>query len=326
MGPLSSSAAYGPPPAPRRHRRSGVVGPLVLIFIGSVFLLQNTGYLPPNAWQNLWRLWPVILVLAGIELLLGNRVPWPVVALLGALVLVGGTLALGLSMAPSTTSGAVDRSTSTDLGGATQAAVTVRFGAGELNMGPLVSPRPDQLAVMDYSGPAELTPEPRYVPTVGGIGRLEYQLSARTGGGPSFVPFVGGSSDALHMDLNLNPTVPIASLNVQMGATNAHLDLSNLKVASMDVSLGAASAWLRLPEAAGLTTAHISGGAATISIEVPQGVGAQIRHSGGLETVDIDQDRFPLVSEGLYKSPGYDTATNKVDLTLETGLTTIEVN
>ena len=162
MGPLSSSAAYGPPPAPQRRRRGGVVGPLVLIFIGSVFLLQNTGYLPPNAWQNLWRLWPVILVLAGIELLLANRAPWPVMALLGALVLVGGTLALGLSMAPGAAASAVERSSATALGGATQAAVILRFGAGELNMGPLVSPSPDQLAVMNYSGPAELAPEPRY--------------------------------------------------------------------------------------------------------------------------------------------------------------------
>ena len=100
MGPLSSSAAYGPPPAPQRRRRGGVVGPLVLIFIGGVFLLQNTGYLPPNAWQNLWRLWPVILVLAGIELLLANRVPWLVLASVAALVLVVGALAMSLSMAP----------------------------------------------------------------------------------------------------------------------------------------------------------------------------------------------------------------------------------
>jgi hypothetical protein len=325
VGPLSSKAAYGPPPAPQQRRRGGVVGPLVLIFIGTVFLLQNTGYLPPNTWQNLWRLWPVILVLAGIELLLGNRAPWPVVALLGALVLVGGTVAMGLSMAPSVATNAVERSTSTALGGATQATVTLRFGAGELNVGPLVSPGPDQLAVMDYTGPAELTPEPRYSPTVGGTGRLEYQLNTRSRA-PSFIPFVGGRSDALHMDVNLNPTVPIAALNVQMGATDAHLDLSNLKVASMDISLGAASAWLRVPQAAGSTTAHISGGAATITIEIPQGVGAQIHHSGGLETVDVDQDRFPLVSEGVYRSPGYETATNKVDLTIETGLTTIEVN
>jgi hypothetical protein len=130
----------------------------------------------------------------------------------------------------------------------------------------------------------------------------------------------------MQMDLNLSPTVPIATLNVKTGATDAHLDLSNLKVSSLDISVGAAAAWIRLPLAAGSTSAHISGGAATITIEVPQGVAAQIRHHGGLSTVDIDTDRFPQVSDGLYRSRDYETTQNKVDLFIETGLTTIEVN
>jgi D-serine deaminase-like pyridoxal phosphate-dependent protein len=129
-----------------------------------------------------------------------------------------------------------------------------------------------------------------------------------TQSGPSFIPFLGNGSDAIQMDVNVNPNVSIAALNVQTGATNAHLDLSNLKVSSMDFSIGAASAWIRLPQAAGPSTAHISSGAATITLEIPQGVAAQIHHKGGLSTLDIDQTRFPLVSEGVYASPDFATA------------------
>jgi hypothetical protein len=299
----------------------------VLIFVGFVFLLQNTGYLPPNAWQNMWRLWPVILVLAGIELLLAHRVPWLLLAVVAALVLVAGVLVTNLNLGQPAASGGVTRSIPTDLVGATQATVTVRFGAGELSIGPLVRPGPDQLAVMTYEGPAELVPEPRYSPTPGGVGRLEYQTTD-THAGPRFPPFFGfGSrdSDTLRMDVNLTPNVPIASLQVQTGATNAHLDLSNLNVNSTDISVGAASAWIRLPQAAGKTTAHISSGAATITLEIPQGVAAQVRHQGGLSTLDIDESRFPLVSEGLYRSTDYGTAQNQVDLSIDTGLTTIVV-
>jgi Domain of unknown function (DUF5668) len=296
----------------------------VLIFIGGVFLLQNTGYLPPNAWQNLWRLWPVILVLAGIELLLAHRVPWVVLAAVAALVLVVGAIATtGLSMAPANASGTVTRSIPTDLGGATQAAVTVRFGAGELNVGSLVQPAPAQLAVMTYTGPSELAPVPSYS-AIGGAGRLEYETSSRSS--PSLIPWFGGSgSDSMRMDVNLAPNVPIASLNVQTGATNAHMDLSNLQVSSLDMSVGAATAWTRLPEV-GKTVVHISSGAATVTLEIPQGVAAQIHHKGGLSTFDIDQTRFPLVSEGLYRSPDFSTAQNTVDVSIDTGLTTIAVH
>jgi hypothetical protein len=292
-----------------------------------VFLLQNTGYLPPNAWQNMWRLWPVILVLAGLELLLAHRVPWPVLASVATLVLIAGAFATNLNLgASAAASGAVTRAVPTNLAGATQATVTVRFGAGELNIGPLVQPGSDQLALMTYAGPAELEPTPRYSPTSGGVGRLEYQTTDAHAA-PRLPPFFGSrDTETVHMDLNLAPNVAIASLQVQTGATNAHLDLSNLNVNSTDISVGAASAWIRLPEAAGKTTTHISSGAATITLEIPQGVAAQVRHSGGLSTLDIDETRFPEVSDGLYRSADYGSASNQVDLSIDTGLTTIVVH
>ena len=136
----------------------------------------------------------------------------------------------------------------------------------------------------------------------------------------------GGGSDAMRVDVNLAPDVPISSLSVQTGATNARVDLSTLKVTSLDMSVGAATVWIRLPEAAGTTVAHISSGAATVTLEIPLGVAAQIHHKGGLSTVDIDQTRFPPVSDGLYRSPDFGTAKNTVDVSIDSGFTTIEVH
>jgi len=314
---------YGPPPATQRRRRGGVVGPLILIFLGAVFLLQNTGYLPPNFWLNLWRLWPVILVLVGIELLLANRIPWLVLAGLAAVVLVMGAVVTHSGAASAPTASSVTQTDRKDLGGARQAAVTVRFDAGQLTIGPLEQATPDQLAMLTYEGPSNLAPQVIYSVT-GDLGRLEYLNNDH--GGPGVVPFGGGRSTAPRVDLNLNPNVPITSLSFKTGATDARLDLSALHVSDIDMSVGAASTWIRLPQAAGTTTARIAGGASTITLEVPQGVAAQIRHRGGLSTVNVDQSRFPSVGDGVYRSPDYDTAQNRVDVNLETGVTTIRVN
>jgi hypothetical protein len=298
-----------------------VVGPLVLIFIGAVFLLQNAGYLPPNFWLNLWRLWPVVLVLAGIELLLAHRIPWLALVGLAAIVLVLGAVASGSSLSRSPTQAAVTHTSQTDLGGATQAVVSVHFGAGQLSIGPM-APAPDhQLAATTYSGPPDLEPLASYS-AAGATGQLDYQVH---GHGPALMPFVGGQSEA-RMDLNLSPKVPITALNVQTGATDAHLDLSTLQVSNLEINVGAASTWVRLPEAAKTTNAHIAGGAATITLEIPPGVGAQIRHRGGLSTVNVDQTRFPSVGDGLYRSADYLTAPNNVDISIETGVTSIQVN
>jgi hypothetical protein len=175
---------------------------------------------------------------------------------------------------------------------------------------------------MQYAGPSGSAPVPQYGVS-GTTGDLAVDASTH-GGTPGFVPFVGDRTQTMHLDVQLSTAVPITSLSVQTGAADAQLDLGSLRLNNLDVQVGAASAWIRLPET-GSTTARVKGGAATITLEIPQGVAAQIHHRGGLSTFTIDQARFPQVDEGLYRSPDYDTAPNRVDLDIETGVTTIRV-
>ena len=44
-----------------------LTGGLVFIFIGIIFLLNNFGILPWDVWGTLWKFWPVLLILSGIN-------------------------------------------------------------------------------------------------------------------------------------------------------------------------------------------------------------------------------------------------------------------
>ncbi len=307
-------------PAPRR---GGVVGPLILIVVGGVLLLQNLGYLPWSLWRDIWRLWPLVLVLVGLELLLGNRIRGTTLALVIALLAILGVVALGAAEWSSVVrSGTLQpRTFSQSLQGANQVAVAIRFGAGELTLGPLANRAGDQLATMSYQGPAGTGLEARYAVT-SGVGRLEYLTSGR-GAWWGWWPWVAGTGTP-RMDVLLAPDVPL-TLDVQTGAATADLDLSRLRVTNLELSTGATTTRVRLPEAAGTTLAHASTGATTLTIEVPAGVAAQIRHQGGLSTLNVDQARFPATGPQLYRSSDYDTAQNRVDLTLETGVSTVTI-
>jgi len=55
-----------------RRRRRGGLGALFIIVIGVILLLSNLGYLPPYFWGQIWKLWPLLIVLWGIRLMLGR--------------------------------------------------------------------------------------------------------------------------------------------------------------------------------------------------------------------------------------------------------------
>jgi hypothetical protein len=68
----------------------------------------------------------------------------------------------------------------------------------------------------------------------------------------------------------------------------------------------------------------IEAGVASVKLTIPEGVSADIQARGGLASIQIDQKRFPRDGE-RYRSADYDTAGNKIDLMIETGVGSVEV-
>jgi hypothetical protein len=74
------------------------VGGIILLFFGVLLLMQTTGYLPWALWDTLWRFWPVMMIIAGINLLLRKLNPW-VVSVIITVILTGCVL-YALSIPP----------------------------------------------------------------------------------------------------------------------------------------------------------------------------------------------------------------------------------
>lgn len=56
----------------RKNRGGNAVGAILLITVGLILLANNFGVLPWEIWGNLWRFWPLLLILAGIQAVLGS--------------------------------------------------------------------------------------------------------------------------------------------------------------------------------------------------------------------------------------------------------------
>ena len=121
----------------RPPRRSGLVGPAILVTLGAVLLLNNLGYLGWGVWETLAHLWPVLLISIGLDLMIGRRSILGS-ALVALLVLLAFGMAIwwtGLWLPPGMA--VTSETISQPLGAAQRADIDIAMGAGRLNVGAL---------------------------------------------------------------------------------------------------------------------------------------------------------------------------------------------
>ena len=87
-----------------RTRRGFPLLAVFLIALGVVLLLQTTGVIPWRLWADIWRWWPVLIIVLGINIAFGGRMSWLSGTLI-ALVLIA-TVAIGIATSYDTWSGA----------------------------------------------------------------------------------------------------------------------------------------------------------------------------------------------------------------------------
>ena len=85
-----------------KHHHTSLVGPSFLIGIGIILLLDNLGYVEWDLWQIV-RLWPVLLIVWGLEVLLQGRLLGRILTVCVILIgIIGGAWFMTSSADPRT--------------------------------------------------------------------------------------------------------------------------------------------------------------------------------------------------------------------------------
>jgi hypothetical protein len=190
------------------------------------------------------------------------------------------------------------------LGGALDAGIQIRFGAGDLATRPAGA---GQLVDGEFVGGV--------IHRIVGPGRLELRQDTRYG-----LPWLERPS---RWTVGLTAEVPL-DLRIDAGASRAVLDLRELRVRTLELQTGASDTRVLLPRAAGATTVRAQAGAASLTLEIPAGVAARIRSRMALGSTQVDQARFPP-SAGGYESPDYATAPNRVEIDVQGGVGSVRI-
>lgn len=282
-----------------RTRRGGLVGPMILIGLGVVFLLNNLGYLPWSVWATLLRLWPVLLVAAGLDLLIGRRSAWGslLAGLLALAVLVGSLWFLHTETDWRAGQG---QEVQQALEGAMQAEVFLNPAVGSVRLDALMG------SGSLIEGTVQLSRGERLV--------REYELEGSTAvfslsSEGTFVGPVGWGASSL-WDLGLSSEVPLR-LEVDLGAGDFDLDLTGLTLEELETNLGVGRTVVVLP-GTGVYSAAIDGAIGETVVVVPAGLGLRVHLDTGLVGTQLPDGLD--CAEDVCTSPGYFSAAHRVDL------------
>ncbi len=311
--------------AEQRWHRPGLVGPAILILIGGLLLLGNLGLLHVDWWQ-LWRLWPVVLILIGLDILARHSRWGSALLAVVILALLGGLFYL-LVAAPGPLLPALSgpqarlvlQPESVDLGGARQVDVDIRMGAGRL----------DVAALSD--SPRLFEGDLRYPEAWGGQApRVSYDVSAGRGRlvlesrSRYFwaIPF-GSSPGGEDWKVRLTREVPL-NITVDAGASTSLLDLRHLQLGELSVNAGVGRMEVYFPAEGEGMTARIEGGVGALVLHVPESVEARVSVSGGLGGKTVS-GRFRASGDNVYQTAGYGSGANQLEIHVEGGLGSLRV-
>jgi hypothetical protein len=296
-----------------KRKSISFVGPVLLILAGIVLLLNTLGIWEWEVWWTILRLWPILIIAAGLDLLIGRRslAGAIVVAILVVLILVGGFWLIGSDLAAG---GLTSQTIRQPLNDATQAQVTISPTVGVLRVDAL----PESANLVEGEIRLGKGEEISQDFSLSGD-TATYKLETTEG---SWDPLANTWSQHRVWELGLSPA-PALQFNADLAVGQSELDLAGLNLDSLETSMGMGQIVVILPEQ-GRAQARISQGLGIVDITIPRGMAVRINAGTAMAVRDLPDD-FQRQGDNVFASPGYATADDQVDLDISLAMGVLTV-
>lgn len=296
---------------------------LLLIGVGVVFLLNTTGFVSWDVWGAMWKFWPIILIIWGMNSILGHK-PWgaALVILVAVGLLVGSFVYVYLEVTPEgqNRQGVVISPSSfrVDLPDTPPDKVVLNLdvSATRLNMARAKNPETSVLAVV--SGEA-VDPLTKWIKTdYSGAG--DFYLTVAT---PSVaMPGLGRNQ----LDVSFHQAETPLQLDVTANAADLDLDLDRLSIAGLDLDVNAGSAKVDLTNVAGFTasSSRIVVNAGNLTLKIKEDVGIRVRYDVNLGELTVGGESLQGKGQYTYSLPGMTASAWQLDIEVNAGKVEVE--
>lgn len=295
-----------------RYRRPSITGPVILIALGVIFLLNNLGLIELNVWDVVMRFWPILLIAVGLDILIGHRSAWgAAIALIVVLAILAGGIVF-FDKQPRWTN--ASEKIEIPLRNVENAIVTIDPALGYLHLGAL--PKGAHTLVEGDVRPLigeEISETIDFSGT-----RATVDLRTK---GFIVVPFFSGWSGQPSWDLALHPGVAIDMI-VDFGVGKVELDLRDLQIGEIQAEHGIGQLILLLPPEAN-DDIFLKGGIGEILVVIPKNVGVRLSADVGIGNVRVPSG---YARDGdFYISPGYAAAEKQIEMVIDLGIGSVQV-
>ncbi|MDP4092962.1 MAG: DUF5668 domain-containing protein [Bacillota bacterium] len=282
---------------------------IFILSIGVLWLLMSFGVIDWSIFDSIFTLWPLVFVVIGLSILFRNNsivraVLW--VLFLAVLIIYGSVADYNYHGSNKTVSVTMQKLTETkygelqlSLGGAD---ISVDSGANQTDLVDATVSERDIRHSINYSNGRENA-------TVK-FSRHSYSI------------FGGHARNDCNVHLNSDI---LWDLNVDTGAVSGNLDLSALEVKNVDMDIGAAKMSMILGNKYNNTNVDIDAGASSINVTVPSDSGVRVNMDGALNSTNLKNLGWSRNGK-YYTSPNYDSAANKINIEVDMGVGSFNIN
>lgn len=318
-----------------------IIPGVILVLIGAAILLANFGYLHFQ-WYNIFHLWPIFLVIGGVNLVFANNKTIWASAIKIAVVVIGlGLLFFGdfgerYNFWPrhhfsfrnhqndnnNTDNNDDDDDNSDDrqvgshvfnqpyTNNIKLAKLNINGGATAFYLNDTTNQlfsanTNDNLDRYDFSGSM-----------VDSVYVVNFKMKNKHG-------FNFNSDNDNRINMLINPN-PVWMVDIDAGAAKVDFDFSKFKIKTLNVRGGAAAFDIRMGQPLTTTNIDINTGVSGVNIKIPMNAACSIESNSGLSGNDFDG--FNKTHDNIYETPNFAAAKNKLYIHISGGLSGFDVS
>ncbi|HET7338178.1 MAG TPA: hypothetical protein VFK22_01405 [Candidatus Dormibacteraeota bacterium] len=294
-------------------RYRSLIFPALLILAGVVALLVNTGAIAADRLILLFNLWPLVLIVIGVELIIRRGVRGAAAEIAAAMVVVIAIVAAVVYVAVSPSPTATNKiDFSEPLGQLHRASLALNFGSSKITI----------------SDGSDLGSRLFQAHIETGAPGLDWKFDQSTGAltvsQHTNFPF-GFQNGRVTANISLNPEVTWM-ITENTGASTDTLNIPQAKVGAITINTGASREDLTLGAPSGIVPVEVNGGALTVHVHRPSGAEASVDVSGGAISLDADGKTNHAVGNLRYESNGFAGASDAYRIKVSGGACTVTLD